>query len=68
MFITDTFMTESSGFHRIDASQAVPGDVVSTWSHCGIYIGGGMMIHAPTEGDVVREAGVQGGMEYFTRR
>lgn len=38
----------------IDPSAAVPGDIVTMSGHNGIYLGGGMMIDAPTEGDVVR--------------
>jgi cell wall-associated NlpC family hydrolase len=38
-----------------------PGDLVyfySPVSHIGIYIGNGMMVHAPTSGDVVKVASV----------
>lgn len=38
----------------IDPSAAVPGDIVTMSGHNGIYLGGGMMIDAPTDGDVVR--------------
>ena len=38
----------------IDPAAAVPGDIVTMSGHNGIYLGDGMMIDAPTEGDVVR--------------
>lgn len=41
-----------------------PGDICVNAQHCGIYIGGGQMIHAPEEGDVVKVGPVQGGMIY----
>jgi peptidoglycan DL-endopeptidase CwlO len=44
---------------RVSASQLRPGDLVffySTISHVGMYIGDGMMIHAPHTGDVVKTA------------
>lgn len=55
---TSTFM----GWTRVSNPQ--PGDVVTTASHCGIYIGGGQMIHAPHTGDVVKVGPVQSGMIY----
>jgi cell wall-associated NlpC family hydrolase len=42
---------------RVDRSQLQPGDLVFFGSpayHVGMYIGGGMMVHAPTSGDVVK--------------
>ena len=53
---TTTFM----GWPRVSDPQ--PGDICTSSSHCGIYIGGGSMIHAPTEGTVVSRGPVQGGM------
>lgn len=41
-----------------------PGDVCVNAGHCGIYIGGGQMIHAATEGVGVVVGPVQGGMVY----
>jgi peptidoglycan DL-endopeptidase CwlO len=46
---------------RISASSARPGDLVFYGSpphHVGIYIGNGWMVHAPHDGDRVREAKV----------
>ena len=46
---------------RISADQLQPGDLVfggSPVHHVGLYIGGGMMIHAPHSGDVVRIASI----------
>ena len=54
MYTTNTFVGCQAGFYEIDASEAIPGDVVSNSGHCGIYMGGGMMIHAPTFGEVVQ--------------
>lgn len=55
---TETFM----GWPQVSNPQ--PGDVVTTWTHCGIYIGGGMMIHAPQTGDVVKISPVRSNMIY----
>lgn len=46
---------------RISADQLQPGDLVfggSPVHHVGLYVGGGMMIHAPHSGDVVRIASI----------
>ena len=45
-------------------SDPQPGDVCVNADHCGIYIGGGQMIHAATEGVGVIIGGVQAGMIY----
>ena len=45
-------------------SDPQPGDVCVNESHCGIYIGGGLMIHAATYGVGVITGPVQGGMVY----
>lgn len=57
---TNTFM----GWHRLNPADAVPGDVVTNDHHCGIYIGGGKMIHSPQTGDVVKISNVHSGMIY----
>ena len=53
---TYTFM----GYPQVSNPQ--PGDICTSWSHCGIYIGNGQMIHAPQSGDVVKIGPVQSGM------
>lgn len=45
-------------------SDPQPGDVCVNASHCGIYIGGGQMIHAADYGIGVISGPVQGGMIY----
>ena len=49
-------------------SNPQPGDVCvvhnNSRQHCGIYVGGGQMIHAPRTGDVVRYGGVTSDMVY----
>ena len=45
-------------------SNPQPGDICVNSHHCGIYIGGGQMIHAPQTGDVVKISGVHGDMIY----
>lgn len=45
-------------------SDPMPGDVCVNASHCGIYIGGGQMIHAADYGIGVIVGPVQGGMIY----
>jgi peptidoglycan DL-endopeptidase CwlO len=48
---------------RISRSQLRPGDLVFFFSdlhHMGMYIGNGMMVHAPHTGDVVRIAPITG--------
>ena len=42
----------------------VPGDVAVNWSHTGIYIGDGQMIHASTYGVGVIVGPVQSGMKF----
>jgi cell wall-associated NlpC family hydrolase len=42
---------------HVSQSEVQPGDLVFYYSpigHVGIYVGGGMMIHAPHTGDVVK--------------
>lgn len=55
---TGTFM----GWTRVSNPQ--PGDICVNSHHCGIYIGGGQMIHAPQTGDVVKISSVHSGMIY----
>lgn len=55
---TGTFM----GWTRVSNPQ--PGDICVNSRHCGIYIGGGQMIHAPQTGDVVKVSSVHSGMIY----
>jgi peptidoglycan hydrolase CwlO-like protein len=55
---TYTFM----GWTQVSDPQ--PGDVCVSYDHCGIYIGGGQMIHAATEGVGVIVGAVQSGMIY----
>lgn len=52
----ETFM----GWPRVSNPQ--PGDVCVSSSHCGIYMGPGSMIHAPTFGAVVSCGGIQSDM------
>ena len=55
---TGTFM----GWTRVSSPQ--PGDICVNSHHCGVYIGGGQMIHAPRTGDVVKVSSVHSGMIY----
>lgn len=55
---TGTFM----GWTHVSNPQ--PGDICVNSHHCGIYIGGGQMIHAPQTGDVVKVSSVHSGMIY----
>ena len=45
------------------ASDPQPGDIAVNWSHTGVYIGGGQMIHAATYGVGVIIGPVQDGMK-----
>ena len=58
---TYTFMS----WPRVSDPQ--PGDICTNDHHCGIYIGGGQMIHAPRTGDVVKVSSVQSGMVFVRR-
>lgn len=53
---TYTFMTWPQ------VSDPQPGDICTTYDHCGIYIGNGQMIHAPHSGDYVKISPVQSDM------
>ena len=49
-----------------ETSNLQPGDLVFPHTgHVGIYVGGGMMIHAPQTGDVVKVAPVY---RFYTAR
>lgn len=55
---------------HVSRDSLLPGDLVffySPISHVGIYVGNGMMIHAPTSGDVVKIAPVLGHLAGATR-
>ena len=56
-----TFM----GWQRV--SNPEPGDICVNDNHCGIYAGGGQMIHAPCEGAIVSYGPIQRGMIYVRR-
>ena len=58
---TFTFM----GWPRVGEPR--PGDICTSNEHCGIYIGGGQMIHIQQPGDAVKIGGVQYGMIYVRR-
>ena len=45
-------------------SNPKPGDICVNLCHCGIYVGGGQMIHAPTYGQNVCYSTVQSGMVF----
>lgn len=54
--------TDFMSWTRVSNPQ--PGDICTSATHCGIYIGNGMMIHAPHTGDVVKVGPVQSSMVY----
>lgn len=53
-----------SGGASVSKANRQPGDVVCYSGHVGIYVGNGMMIHAPQSGDVVRVVKVYGSPWY----
>ena len=53
-----------SGGRKVSRADRQPGDVVCYSGHVGIYVGNGMMIHAPQTGDVVRVVKVYGSPWY----
>lgn len=55
------------GGRAVSAAEAMPGDVVCYSGHVGIYVGGGMMIHAPEEGKPVTYASVNYAPHWFRR-
>jgi cell wall-associated NlpC family hydrolase len=56
----------------VPADKLAPGDLVFFYSdlhHVGLYIGNGMMVHAPTEGDVVKVTPINAfGSDYMGAR
>ena len=61
MGTTYTFMS----WPRVSDPQ--PGYICTNDHHCGIYIGGGQMIHAPRTGDVVKVSSVQSCIVFVRR-
>ncbi|EHR49757.1 cell wall-associated hydrolase, invasion-associated protein [Saccharomonospora marina XMU15] len=60
--IPRTSSSQSTYGTPVSRSQLQPGDLVfyySPVSHVGIYLGDGMMVHAPTSGDVVKVSPLQ---------
>jgi cell wall-associated NlpC family hydrolase len=54
---------QRQGMQSVSRSQLQPGDLVFFFSdvhHVAMYLGGGWVVHAPTEGDVVRMARIDG--------
>ena len=47
-----------------EVSDPQPGDIAVNSGHCGIYIGGGQMIHAASPGQGIVVGPVQGGMTF----
>ena len=64
--VNDQYYTAANRGQLVSYSAKQPGDLIfwgdgpGDFYHVGIYIGGGMMIAAPTEGDVVKRQSVWG--------
>jgi len=64
--VNDQYFTAANRGQLVSYSAKQPGDLIfwgdgpGSFYHVGIYIGGGMMIAAPTEGDVVKRQSVWG--------
>ena len=56
--------TIGSGGKKITKGNQQPGDVVCYTGHVGIYVGNGMMIHAPRKNEVVKVVKVYGSPWY----
>lgn len=61
---TSHVYTSSSIAGWTTVTNPMPGDVCYEPGHVGIYVGPGSMIHAPTEGDVVKYSAIHAGMIY----
>ncbi|MFF1634665.1 NlpC/P60 family protein [Leifsonia sp. NPDC058248] len=72
--VNDQWYTAARRGQIVSAGQRQPGDLIfwgsgpGSFYHVGIYIGGGMMIAAPTEGDVVKVQSVWGSPWYQVAR
>lgn len=68
-----TTYTQVNEGRYVSRDELLPGDLVffgdsSSPHHVGMYIGDGMMIHAPQTGDVVKIASLSARSDYATAR